>query len=361
MALPADSYAFRFGNIDIDLRGKLDNTYDDNITYLPNDEKADFYTTPSVGLGAKYEGKRLSFDISGDFNQDVFYTYHKFDNMSENAALNLLYELSSHDTLTLIDSFTHDYDARSFEAAFGRTSGRYSYYWNNLDLTMTHEITKQFSLAARFADYVSLYDRSGLSNSVYNKFGGLFQYYLSSITMFFGSYDYSVRTFSTGGSPSSNVFALGLRQYFTKKLYLEGQGGIELIKPFGGGDETRPYYMVSLIGDLDENTRASLSYLKEDYTTTYSKDLFSYWRFSGDFSRKLLERLWLSLSAFYGNGEYKVVTTKEKYTGASLGLTYDITKDIQGSINYTYSQTDSNVDANDYTKNVIRLRIKMEF
>jgi len=69
IAMPYDNaYAFRFGNMDIDLRGRLDSTYDDNITYVPSDTKADFYNTPSLGLRTKYEGKRLSFDFSGFVN-----------------------------------------------------------------------------------------------------------------------------------------------------------------------------------------------------------------------------------------------------------------------------------------------------
>lgn len=361
MALPIEGCAFGLGNIDLDLRAGLDNRYDDNITYVTTDEKADFYTTLSLGLGAKYEGKRLSFDISGDLNQDIFYKYNNFNNMNEDATLNLQCELSRYDTLNLRNTFTHDYEPRSFESAFGRIGGRYSYYWNDLDIALTHEITKQLLLSGRYANYASFYDRSELSDSIMNSVGAQIQYALSSATNFFLSYDYSVRTFSGGGSPYLNMISTGFRQYLTKKLYTEAYGGVQFIKSYGGGSTTKPYYKVSLIGDLDENTVASLSYINETSIVSYSRNNFARWRVSTDISRKLAQRLWGSASAFYGEGEYEAVDITNNFAGISAGFTYDVSKDIKVSVNYTYSNNDSNDISDDYTKNVYKIGIRGTF
>lgn len=361
MITPAAVSAFRYGNVDIELRGGLDNRYDDNITYTPSDKKADFYNTFSLGVGARHEGKRLSFDMSGDINQDIFYKYENFDNLSENAVFNLQYEASRYNTIILRDAFTHDYEPRSFETAFGRTGGRYSYYWNNLDLALRHEITKQLSLTARYANYVSLYDSSQLSDSVLNGVGGQIEYAYSSATILFGSYDYNVRRFTGGDSPSLNMLTGGIRQYLTKKLYTEAYAGVQLIKAFGGDRETKPYYKASLIGDLDENTIASISYINEASTVSYFRNTFTRWQISADLLRRLSERLWANASVFYGNGEYQAVDISNNYAGARAGFAYDITKDIKANINYTYSNNDSNVENNEYTKNVIRVGARARF
>ena len=147
----------------------------------------------------------------------------------------------------------------------------------------------------------------------------------------------------------------------TKKLYTEAYGGVQFIKSYGGGSTTKPYYKASLIGDLDENTVASLSYINETSIVSYSRNNFARWRVSTDISRKLAQRLWGSASAFYGEGEYEAVDITNNFAGISAGFTYDVSKDIKVSINYTYSNNDSNDISDDYTKNVYKIGIRGTF
>lgn len=361
MTFPAGSYAFKYKNLDIQLRCGLDVRYDDNITYVPTDKKADSYTTISFGFGACYEGKNLSADILGNVNQDLFFTYGKFDNTNENAVFNMRWELSRYDTLTLKNAFIHDYEPRSFEAAFGRIGGRYGYYWNDFDLELTHELAKQLFIVGRYSNYLAYYDRADLSDSALNSIGIELQYAFDSANIFFGAYDYSVRKFSGDGSPSFNMPSIGFRRYFTKTLYAQVLGGAQLIKQFDGDHEIKPYYRISLTGDLDENTIATIYYVNETNTISYSKDTFTRWQISADVSRKITKKLAGFAAAFYGEGEYQTVDTTNNYSGARAGFTYDLGQDIHVSVKDTYSKNNSNNHNNEYTKNVIEIGIRARF
>jgi uncharacterized protein (PEP-CTERM system associated) len=89
--------------------------------------------------------------------------------------------------------------------------------------------------------------------------------------------------------------------------------------------------------------------------------MFDRWQFSAGIKRQMLERLGGNLNAFYGEGQYDTDKREDKFTGASIELTYDINRSTQGVLSYNYSKTDSNVATSGYTRNYASAGIKMEF
>jgi len=361
MHISGNAYCFDFRDIDMDIRAGLSETYDDNITSVHENEKEDFITNLSFGLGAKYEGKTRSLELAANIIQQLFANYDNFNNTSQDVTLSFRQELSKYDRISLKDVFTHTYEPRSFEDAFGRATGRYSYYRNKLNLAYTKDIAKQLSVTARYANEIDEISREDLSDSSLNKAGLEATYFPSSATILMFSYDFSERDFDPGDNATTHTIAGGLRHYLTSQLYFDGRAGLDLINSYDQQDYTKPLIQASLTNDIDENTRAGISFAREYYTNAYSEDLFDYWHASASLRKQLFKRLGCSLSAFYGEGEYIAAGLTDKLRGASIGFTYDLRKNLKGTLNYSYSNVDSTINTREYTRNSVLVGIKAEF
>lgn len=359
--LPAKSYAYKIGNVDVTLKGALTEVYDDNVTYVNTDEKDDFISTLSVGADAKYEGKTSALDISGNLSRQFFADNNNFDNNSESVSFTFLNEFSKFDRVSIKDSFSHVYEPRSFEDAFGRTGGRYSSYRNSLGLSYSRDITKQFGISARYSNKVDTYSKEDLADSYLNSAGLEAGYTLNSDTNFFASYDFSRRNFHPGTHSTTNTLALSLRQNITKQLYFDGKVGEDFITSYNGKEYAKPLFSASFTNDINQNTSANVTFTKQYSANSYSQDLFDYRQVSGSLSRRLLERLGCSLSGFYGEGKYVSTVVTDKLSGLSAAFTYDISRDLKGSFFYSFSETKSTVESREYKKNTVSFGLTAQF
>jgi hypothetical protein len=361
LALSWPALAYQVGNVEINPSAAVRETFDDNITYLNTDPKQDFITTATLGLSAKYEGKTQSLDFLGHINQEIFARNNDFNNTSEDFTLNFQKELSRYDRISLKNLFLHAQDPRSFEDAFGRTSGRYSYYKNRFSLGYSHDFSKQISLTGSYANEADLFSLSSQSDSYLNRIGLRLEDALSSSAILLFSYDLAYRTFDPGKNALTNTLAAGLRYYFTKQLYLEGNTGLDIIDSYDNRTYFKPLIKVSLIDDVDENTRTNITFSHKYSTNAYEQNIFNYTQIFCSVTRRLLERLAVSLNGFYGKGKYIGTDIKDKLTGAGIGFSYDIGHNIKGTLNYNYERAHSNVDSRGYAKNSITLGLEVDF
>ncbi|MEK7308734.1 MAG: hypothetical protein AAB089_06660, partial [Nitrospirota bacterium] len=238
--------------------------YDDNITRTnsSDNKKGDFTTRLALNLGVKYEGKTRTLDFTGRINRDIFTTNHNFNNTSEKLELNFQNELSKYDIIRLKNTFNHAYEQSSFDDTFEGAEGRYAYYKNQFNLDYTRDISKQFTVIARYANEINELSREGSKDSYLNTLGFEADYIYSADTVFFMLYDFSKRTYNEAGDISIHTVAAGIRRYITKQLYFDGTGGVDFITSFEDTKDTGEYIQGSLTDELDENTAISLSFTK---------------------------------------------------------------------------------------------------
>jgi len=355
------AHAYKFGEVDVRVRGNASETYDDNITYRKDDTRSDLITALTAGIGAKYEGRLFNFDLVGNVTQQLFADNPNYSNNSQDFTLQALSELSKYDRVNLRDTFSHTYEPRSFEEAFGVTTGRYSYFRNRLYADYTRDIMKNLSAILRYTNAMDMPLRDDLSDSYLNSGGGELDYSLSSATIVSASYDFSLRSFDPGSDAYTHAFAGGLRQYITKQLYFDGRAGADYVISYNKQDYFKPMFGATLTDELDQNTVASVSFMLQSYTNAYSQDVFDYWQVSGDLKKQLLQRLNIALSAFYGRGKYLSLDIKDDLFGCNAGLVYDFTEHIRGSITYRYSNAASTSRAREYSKNTVYVGLTAEF
>jgi len=361
LTMPAWCSATQLGAFDVKVLTSLTETYDDNVAYTSTNEKDDFITRARIGLSALYEAKTESLELRGNIIHHKYADYDNYDNTSEDLSVTAHKEFSAYDRAIFSDTFTHAEEPSSFEDEFGRTSGRYSYNRNRLNIAYSREFSKEFTLIARYLNDFDTYSRSDLSDSMQNRIGFEGDYMISSDTTVYGMYDFYHRDFDPGSSATINSFSAGGRQYLTDHTFADAGLGYDLIHSFNNKDYIKPHFSASLTDDFDETTRLSASYDKRYYTNASTQDLFDYWRASLAFNKRLLQRLGFNTSVFYGKGRYTTFDIKDTLKGAAAGLSYDVSDNVTAGLNYSYSKTTSNYASRAYERNTISVSITAAF
>lgn len=360
--VPVSSRAERIGNMDVEITPRVSQSYDDNITYASENERDDFITDLTLGLSGKYEGKLDMLRLGASISHHIYNKYSSMDNTDQTFDAMYFRELDKYQRIRISDSFTHAEDPASFEDAFGRSSGRYAYYTNDLNARYYRDITSQLSGTLRYGNSFTEYSTSTHVDSFANSIGGGLEYAVSSADLFLIDYGFNRRDYDQSDNYiTANTITGGMRHFFTKQLYIEPVAGFTYIESSDGYNETNPSVSVSLVEELNETTTNTLVYSRESTSSDDSQYIFDSWRFSANVSKQLYERLKGTVSAFYGEGEYKRLGITDELQGLSLSAGYDLTEDMQLTARYSYSQTESNVRSREYERNYVSLGLSMTF
>lgn len=362
-----DYLSYKYKGFQVQITGiSIGETFDDNITYVKENEQDDFITEAGLGLGIKYEGKNRTLELIGSVLNRTYAKNSEFDNTVEDLTLGFVNEFSEYDRMSLSNVFIHSneplfFRSDFFDEQFARTGGQFEYTRNNFNIDYTRDITRQLSVIARYGNSIDIFSGVDLEDSFFNKAGLEADYLFSSTTTSLFSYDFSNREFEDNQDASIHTITTGIRQYITKKLYFDGKAGLDFIDSFEDKNFTRPIGLASITYEKDTDTRASLSFEKKYDITPYEDDVFNRWRTTASFSKQLLERLRCSLSVFYGEGEFISSNFKNRLYGGNSTLKYDITEFLKGNFTYTHSQSDTNFETVGYTKNTVFFGLTAEF
>lgn len=362
-----DYLSYSYKGFDIQISGiSVGETFDDNITYARKNKKEDFITLAGLGIGAKYEGRTRSFELTGNVTQRMYAKNSNFDNTTEEVALNFSNEFSEHARMSLSNVFIHSNEplfnrGNFFDEQFGRRGGQFEHFRNRFDINYTRDFTRQLTIIARYGNSLDIFSGVDLQDSFLNNAGFEANYLLSATTTFLLSYDFVYREFEDNESASINTVATGIRQYITRKLYFDIRPGLDFIDSFDDENLTKPVIMTSLTYQKDTDTIARLIFEKKYDTNVYNEDIVNRWRTTASVTRQLMERLRCSLSIFYSEGEFISSDFKNRLLGANSTINYDITKILKGNFTYTYSHSDTNSETTGYTKNTVFLGLTAEF
>ncbi len=359
-AAPAQALVF-FDQFDYEPQMSLVQGYDDNINSDSRDAISDFFTNVELGLDMKSEQRTHEIVFSGRVTEQVFASESDFNNLRQDYSVLFRQELSRYDRISVTDSYTRAEDTDVFQDLFGRINDRYVYDLNRFAVDYSRDFTRQLSFAFNYQNEYYNPDRADLSESTLNAGSVQADYYYSSATIASFVYKAARRAFDPGESAMSHSVLAGIRHYLTSQLYIEGQGGVDFIENFNGDRLTEPRYSVSLVNDIDENTRLGITFTKDFTTNNYTADVFNTWRVSVNLARQLLERMTVYGSGFFGKGEYDSLKIKDDLLGLSLGLRYQVSRDITANFGYTYTETDSDIDTRDYQRNRVYLGMDIRF
>jgi len=353
--------AFALLGFDFDINSSVSTSYDDNVTFVKDSKKSDSVTDLTIGLGAKQEGKTYQFNIEGNFTQHLFANNSSFNNNSQDVNFDFQKEVSKYDQISITNKFVHAEAPRSFEDDFGRDSGRYSYYRNVFDTEYTREFSKHVSLEGHYGNEYYTASRDSIKDSLLHQVGFDINYILSSATAYLMGYNFTTRHVDDSGSADVHTLSTGINHFLTKQLNMDVRAGVSFIEDFGGGNTSEPSINVSLTNDFNETDSASLTYRLTSKPSAFRADVFDAWRISASLTRRLLERLKMTVSVFFGEGEYSASSIEDQKTGVSTRLSYDVKEEATAFIAYTFSEVDSNIDSRDYRRNLVELGMNFVF
>ncbi|MCK5581163.1 MAG: outer membrane beta-barrel protein [Candidatus Omnitrophica bacterium] len=356
-----NSDAFFFEDMDIKPRATLKQAFDDNVTFSNEKEKEDFVTTLSAGLDVGYEGKTRSFEITGDIKQQIYAQESEFNNISQALGMNFRKEFSKYDRIHVTNAFTHSEEPTSFEDAFGKTSGRYSYNRNIFNAEYIRDVSKHVSLQGRYGNESYRASRSDVRDSLSHSVGFDVNYIRSSATNYLFGYDFITHHIDDSGTATVHTVSTGFRHFLTKQLYADARAGVSFVDAFDESNTSEPNVIVAVTNDFNETDSASLSYRKTNMPSLYAVDIFDSWRVTASLSRQLLERLRTTVSVFFGEGNFEALSINDKQTGVNAQLSYDVSKDAVAFLSFIYSDIDSNINTRSYDRNLIEVGTRISF
>jgi opacity protein-like surface antigen len=347
-------------DVDVEVKGSTRVAYDDNVTFQ-HDPVSDIITSMNAGIGLKAEGSRYGLNAAASITHHIYSDNSSFDNTEFDTAVDGHWDFSERDRLKFSDSYTHAEDPRSFEDAFGRENGRYTYDRNGFKLRYDRDLNAHLSAYTHYDQALNYYSRNDLSDSIQHTVGGGVEYAIDSADIVGLGYDYAKRFFTPGPEIAVNSIFGTYRRYFTTQLYLDAKVGSDFIDSESRGHDSRLRTEISLTSDVDENTRAGISFRKGLSTSSYSQNLFDSYQFSAQWARQLTRRINAGFNAFYGKGEYQVINIRDRSLGAGVGASYSLTAKSTIGLNYTYSDTESNVSSRSYKRNYVQLGMQVHF
>lgn len=346
---------------DFDVISSVSNVYDDNVTFVKEDQKSDQITNVLAGLGARQEGKTYQLDVEGNFSRHLFAEHPSFNNSSQDINIDFQKEISRYDRFSVTNKFAHAEDPKNFEDDFGRTSGRYSYYRNIFHAEYTRDVSKHVSLQGHYGNENYGASGGGSSDSLLHRAGFDVNYIKSSATAFLIGYDFTARDIDESGSATVYTWVTGFRHFLTSQLSVDTRAGVSFVEALDGSSAAEPSVIVALTNDFSETDSAGLSYRKTSAPSSFTADIFDSWQVAANLSRQLLERLSMTASVFFGAGDFAAQNIADRQIGASTRLSYEVTKNARMFLAYTYSDLDSNVDTRSYVRNLVEAGIKVVF
>ncbi len=359
LIMPATALAFL--GFDVDTTGFVSTGYDDNVTLDDDNEISDAVTELSTGLVAIREAKTYDLNIRGVFTRRLYATHSALNNDLQDIAIDFSKEFSKYDHVSMTNRFVHAEDPGSLKYAFGRTSGRYSYYRNNFDAAYIRDMSKHFSIEGRYDHETYSVSRDDLSDSMMHRVGIAAVYIRNSALSFLLGYDFTMRRLEGSGRADVHTFSTGIRYSLTKRSYFDGRCGVSLVDAFDGSRAFRPSVTLTLTNDFDETDSITLTYRKISMPSSDTADIWNSWQTSLEVSRQWSARLKTALSVFLGVGEFAALKIEDRQIGVEARLNYDVRENVAVFLTYTRSEVDSDVDSRDYRRNQVAMGVRMTF
>lgn len=343
------------------VRGAESTNYDDNVTFSHNKVIRDVVQTLQAGMDIKNETSRNSLLMQADIGQNFYAHNNAFNNTAVTFSVTDLFEISQRLKLNMMDHYDRADEPRSFEDAFGRTTGRYRTDRNRFSAALDFDLNSQTKLSGTYRNEFTGYSRKDLDNSFLNQTGGHIDFHFNDANRIGGEYQYALRRFESGTDIAAHAVKAEYGHHLTSQLELVLKAGGDFLYDTSTGHSSGGDYEASLVNDIDRKTQALLSYRRGLNSYAYSKDLFDSWQISAAFSRDIARRISAQGTAFYGRGSYRQSRIKDNLAGAAFGIRYSLTEQCRVGIQYNFSETESSQSSGSYHRNFAGLQTEMKF
>ena len=197
--------------------------YDDNITFSEENKEEDYITTLGLRVSTLYEGKRRMIGFSGSANQRFNARFSDIKNSSESASFNFRNDFTEYDRITMSYLFSHSYTPESFEEALDRVVARQESSDHRVNVNYIRILSESFNVNVRYAYRIRTYSDELRPDQYNHRIGFNLNYKPGIEHTYFLSYNYSQNKFHD----VINTIRAGTQRYLTKRIYIDGQLGVD--------------------------------------------------------------------------------------------------------------------------------------
>jgi hypothetical protein len=343
--------------------------WDSNVNLSPDDEQASAFIKGTVIAEYSTGDRRTSYTFGLTYNPFYYLDAPEgVDEFQQSASVNFALRHRVNPRLTITDNlyFAYEYEPNyQIGTSVARRTQPYIYGYNSLNVA--YAWTKRFSTVTGYTlsgiDYDS--DSDTGENYISNLFTQDFRYAFTKLTTGVLTYRYGMTEYDNGfGDYTSQYFLAGVDHSFSRRTTGSFRAGAEMRDRDNGGSDTNPYAEASFSHSIAKQTyvRWYGRYGFEDADVGNYEDRTSF-RTGVSVQQRFTNRLAGNLGANYVFDSYKGGNpeTDDNVIEVSLGLDYNVYKNLVLNTGYSFTTTTSDVAAREYDRHILSLGMTAKF
>ena len=343
--------------------------WDSNVNLSPDDEQDSSFLKASVIGGYSTGDRRTSYSVGLTYTPLYYMDAPEgVDEFQQSGSLNFSARHRVNPRLTISDSlyFAYEYEPNyQIGASVARRTQPYIYGYNNLNVA--YAWTKRFSTVTGYTISGISYDQDSDSGEDYlsHLFSQDFRYAFTKTTTGVLTYRYGLTEYDNGfGDYTSQYFLGGLDHSFSRRTVGSFRAGAEVRDRDNGGSATNPYVEASFSHSVAKETyvRWYGRYGFEDADIGFTQERTSL-RTGVSVQQRFTNRLAGNIGANYIHDIFEGggVDFEDDIVEVSLGLDFNVYRNLVLNTGYSFTTTSSGVAAREYDRNILTLGMTARF
>jgi opacity protein-like surface antigen len=328
----------------------------------PSGESAVWQNTLNLSYGRAFsDGRNLS--VNGNYG-NVFYFDPPpgVDDMDHNFRMSASYSHQLSKSLSISDSIYISYETEpNYDVGLSINRPNSGYFLVSNNLSADYRWNRRFTSVTRYTFSTIVYDDEALEQEGYvnHQFSEQFRYSFKRRLTGTATYRYGMRTYEDNaeGDYSSHSLLAGINYGWNRRLSLTANAGLEY-RLYDGeiDDQLAPRVEASASYTLAKRTRARWVHsLSLDETGRAGEQSGYSYRTGLSLSHGVSRRLNTNASinyifADYGDSPSGLEDSTENTFYGSLGIGYNVWKNVSLTASYSYSLVSSNDGSEDYVR-----------
>ena len=342
--------------------------WDSNVNLSPSDEQDSMFMSGKIIAEMNSGDRRTSYSFGVTYNPFYYFDAPEgVDEFQQSASVNFALRHRVSPRLTITDNayFSYEYEPNyQIGASASRRTDPYIYGYNNLNVM--YAWTKRFSTVTGHTISGIDYDSStGGESFISNLFSQDFRYAFTKLTTGVLTYRYGITEYDNNfGDSTSQYFLAGIDHSFSRRTTGSFRAGAEVIDRDNGGSDTNPYVEASFAHSVAKQTilRWFGRYGSENSSFGDSIERTSL-RTGLTLEQRFTNRIAgnVGLNYIADDSEGGTFSSDDDVVAISLGLDFNVYRNLVLNTNYSYTTTSSSSSEREYDRSILSVGMTAKF
>lgn len=342
--------------------------WDSNVNLSPSDEQDSMFVNGKIIAEMNSGDRRTSYSFGVTYNPFYYIDAPEgVDEFQQSASVNFALRHRVSPRLTITDNayFSYEYEPNyQIGASASRRTEPYIYGYNNLNVM--YAWTKRFSTVTGHTISGIDYDSStGGESFISNLFSQDFRYAFTKLTTGVLTYRYGITEYDNNfGDSTSQYFLAGIDHSFSRRTTGSFRAGAEVIDRDNGGSDTNPYVEASFAHSVAKQTilRWFGRYGSENSSFGDSIERTSL-RTGLTLEQRFTNRIAgnVGLNYIADDSEGGTFSSDDDVVAISLGLDFNVYRNLVLNTNYSYTTTSSSSSEREYDRSILSVGMTAKF